>query len=120
MRSPYAELIAFRIKHDRPAASVTLSILDLRCAESDESLDLVLRILRRQVDMHSALRSSWFGNPPEQDPSDASVIGRRQSNEVILFRDGPVASDFCPESREQCGSAQSKVTYLMNAVIAPS
>ena len=31
--SPYAELIAFRIKHDRPTASVSLSILDLRRVE---------------------------------------------------------------------------------------
>jgi hypothetical protein len=98
--SPYAELIAFRIEHDSPAASVSLSILDLRRAESDQSLDLVRRVLGSEVDVHSALRRSWFWNLPEQDPADAAVVGRCERNEVILFSYGAVARDFRPESRE--------------------
>ncbi len=88
--SPYAELIALRIEHDRPAAPVSLSILDFRGAESDKSLDLVIWILGSQVNMHSALGSLRFGNLPEQDPSDATVVGCSQSGEVILFGYGLV------------------------------
>jgi hypothetical protein len=80
---PYAELIALRIKHDRPATSVALSVFDLRRTKSDEALDIVLGVLGGQVNVHPALRSFGFGNPPEQDPPDASVVGCSQSREVI-------------------------------------
>jgi hypothetical protein len=82
---PNAKFVAFRIEHDRPATSVALSVLDLGGAESHEARNLILGILGGQINVHSALRRFWFGNAPEQDPPDASVVRCDQSREVIIF-----------------------------------
>jgi hypothetical protein len=41
---PDAELIAFGVEHDRPTRSVALALLNYLSAQSDEPLDLVLRV----------------------------------------------------------------------------
>jgi len=93
-------------------------VIDLLRTQPYESLNLILRVFRREVHVHSTFCGLGLGHPPEQDPSDSTLVGAaRAAKSLSAVTDGyPVTSDQKLESLR--GSAQSKVTYLMNAVMA--